>query len=186
MRSGTSLFNWPVFKKTALRYWPVWGAYSVIWLVTMPVQGMMMLQLEVQTRDGYMASFARRSVPEMAHLSLVLAVVFGVLAAMAVCSHLYNARSANFFGSLPIRREGLFVTHYLAGLAFLLAPSGVVFVLTLLIEAAGGTVELAALGFWLAVTCGECRWRARCSTASTTASTALGPGCRPWLNGSRR
>lgn len=156
MRSGTSLFNWPVFKKTALRYWPVWGAYSVIWLVTMPIQGMMMLQLEVQTRDGYMASFARRSVPEMAHLSLVLAVVFGVLAAMAVCSHLYNARSANFFGSLPIRREGLFVTHYLAGLAFLLAPSGVVFVLTLLIEAAGGTVELAALGFWLAVTCGEC------------------------------
>ena len=89
-------------------------------------------------------------------MAMVLALVFGVLAAMAVCSHLYNARSANFFGSLPIRREGLFVTHYLAGLAFLLAPSGVVFVLTLLIEAAGGTVALAPLGFWLAVTCGEC------------------------------
>mgnify|MGYP007010936560 FL=1 len=159
MRSGTSLFNWPVFKKTALRYWPVWGAYSVIWLVALPLQGLMMLQLEAQARpgltDGYMRRFAQ-SVPEMAHMAMVLALVFGVLAAMAVCSHLYNARSANFFGSLPVRREGLFATHYLAGLAFLVVPNAAIFLLTLLIEAIGGTVLLPGLGFWLAVACGEC------------------------------
>lgn len=159
MRSGTSLFNWPVFKKTALRYWPVWGAYSVIWLVALPLQGMMMLQLEAQARpgltDGYMRRFAQ-SVPEMAYMAMVLALVFGVLAAMAVCSHLYNARSANFFGSLPVRREGLFATHYLAGLAFLVVPNAAIFLLTLLIEAIGGTVLLPGLGFWLAVACGEC------------------------------
>lgn len=159
MRSGTSLFNWPVFKKTVLRFWPVWGAYSAIWLVALPLQGLMMLQLEAQARpgltDGYMRRFAQ-SVPEMAHMAMVLALVFGVLAAMAVCSHLYNARSANFFGSLPVRREGLFATHYLAGLAFLVVPNAVIFLLTLLIEAIGGTVLLPGLGFWLAVACGEC------------------------------
>ena len=159
MRSGTSLFNWPVFKKTVLRFWPVWGAYSAIWLVALPLQGLMMLQLEAQARpgltDGYMRRFAQ-SVPEMAHMAMVLALVFGVLAAMAVCSHLYNARSANFFGSLPVRREGLFATHYLAGLAFLVVPNAAIFLLTLLIEAIGGTVLLPGLGFWLAVACGEC------------------------------
>ena len=161
MRSGTSLFNWPVFKKTVLRYWPVWGAYSVIWLVALPLQGLMMLQLDAQNRgtayfSGYVENFAQYTVPDLRMLSLVLAVVFGVLCAMAVCSHLYNPRSANFFGGLPVRREGLFVTHYLAGLAFLIVPNAVIFLLVLLIEAVGGAVFLPGLGFWLAVTCGEC------------------------------
>ncbi len=161
MRSGTSLFNGPVFKKTVLRYWPVWGAYSVIWLVALPLQGLMMLQLDAQNRgtayfSGYVENFAQYTVPDLRMLSLVLAVVFGVLCAMAVCSHLYNPRSANFFGGLPVRREGLFVTHYLAGLAFLIVPNAVIFLLVLLIEAVGGAVFLPGLGFWLAVTCGEC------------------------------
>ena len=162
MRSGTSYFNGTVFKKTVLRYWPVWAAYSVIWLVTLPLQGLMMLQLDASNRGnyghnpvGYMRNFAQ-DVPDAVSLSLVLAVGFGALCAMAVCSHLYNPRSANFFGSLPVKREGLFVTHYLAGLAFLLVPNVVVFLLTLLIEAVGGAVFLPGLGFWLAVTCGEC------------------------------
>lgn len=160
MKSKKSFFNGTVFKKTVLRYWPVWGAYSVIWLLVLPLQGLMMLQLDAQNRgtpypNGYVRNFAH-NVPDMVQLSLVLAVFFGALCAMAVCSHLYNARSANFFGSLPIRREGLFLTHYLAGLAFLLVPNLVVFLLTLLIEAIGGAVFLPGLGFWLAVTCGEC------------------------------
>ncbi len=162
MRSGTSFFNWPVFKKTVLRYWPVWGAYSVIWLVALPLQGLMLLRMDAYQLNGYanghgyMENFARSSVPDMTHLSLVLAVVFGALCAMAVFSHLYNARSANFFGSLPVRREGLFVTHYLAGLAFLLVPNVVIFLLVLLVETAGGAVTAGPLLFWLGATCGEC------------------------------
>ncbi len=160
MRSGTSFFNGAVFKKTVLRYWPVWAAYSVIWLVALPIQGLMMLQLDAQNRgttyySSYIEGFAHDTADAVG-MSLPLAVVFGVLAAMAVCSHLYNARSANFFGSLPVRREALFATHYLAGLAFLIVPTGAVFLLTLLVEAAGGAVFLPGLGFWLAVTCGEC------------------------------
>lgn len=50
MRSGTSFFNGAVFKKTVLRYWPVWAAYSVIWLVALPIQGLMMLQMDAQNR----------------------------------------------------------------------------------------------------------------------------------------
>ena len=160
MRSGTSLFNWTVFKKTICRFWPVWGAYSVIWLVALPLNGLMMLQLEAKAypgvTGGFVENFARYTVPGMSDLALVLAVVFGALCAMAVCSHLYSARSANFFGSLPVRREGLFLTHYLAGLAFLIVPNVVIFLLVLLIEAIGGAVFLPGLGLWLAAACGEC------------------------------
>ena len=160
MRSGTSCFDRTVFKKTVCRFWPLWVGYFVIWLIALPLQGVMYLRLQANARpglnDGYMENFASRTVPDMAGPALALAVIFGVIAAMAVFSHLYNARSANLYGSLPIRREGLFVTHYLAGLAFLLVPNLVIFLLVLLIEAIGGAVFLPALGFWLAVACGEC------------------------------
>ena len=156
MRSGTSFFDWTVFKKTVCRFWPLWGAYFAVWLVMLPLNGLMFLQMD-QHNTGYMEDFAFHMVPEAApELALQLTLVFGVLAAMAVFSHLYNPRSANFFGGLPVRREGLFLTHYLAGLAFLIVPNVIVFLLTLLVEAIGGAVFLPGLWFWLAATCGEC------------------------------
>ena len=70
MRSGTSLFNGTIFKKTVLRYWPVWAAYSIIWLLVLPLQGLMMLQLEAQARPGltggYMQTFAQQVVTYVA------------------------------------------------------------------------------------------------------------------------
>lgn len=160
MRSATSYFDRTVFKKTICRFWPLWAGYFVIWLMALPLQGVMYLRLQASARpglnDGYMENFANMTVPELCSAALGLAVIFGVLAAMAVFSHLYNARSANLYGSLPIRREGLFVSHYLAGLAFLIVPNAVIFLLTLLVELAGGCVSMQGLLFWLGVSCGEC------------------------------
>lgn len=158
MRSGTSFFDWTVFKKTICRFWPLWGAYFAIWLVILPLNGLMMLRMDSYNVNdfGYMEEFACAHVPQAACSGWwVLPLVFGALCAMAVFSHLYNARSANLFGSLPIRREGLFLTHYLAGLAFLIVPNLVIFLLTALVELAGGMVCWQGLGFWLAVICGE-------------------------------
>lgn len=159
MRSGTSFFDRTVLKKTVFRFWPLWGAYLAMWLVALPLNGLMILRMTRNGWSGYGASmeyFAIERVPRsVTDESLMIFVVFGVLAAMAVFSHLYNARSANLFGSLPVRREGLFLTHYLAGLAFLIVPNVIVFLLTLAVEAAGGYVVMRGLLFWLAVACGE-------------------------------
>ncbi len=160
MRSGTSFFDKTIFKKTILRFWPLWGAYLVIWLIALPLNGVMLLRMDAYDLNGYsggyVRDFAYNRVPQTAEeFGLTMAVVFGVLCAMAVFSHLYNARPANFFGALPVRREGLFLTHYLAGLSFLLVPNVVIFLLTLLVEAAGAAVFWPGLLFWLAVTCGE-------------------------------
>ena len=157
MRSGTSFFDWTVFKKTVFRFWPLWGVYLALWLVALPLNGLMVLRsANYDWYGGTMQYFAYYRVPQAVTDDILpVFVLFGVLAAMAVFSHLYNARSANLFGSLPVRREGLFLTHYLAGLAFLIVPNIVVFLLTLAVEAAGGCVCMKGLLFWLAVSCGE-------------------------------
>lgn len=156
MRSGTSYFDKTVFKKTVLRYWPLWAAYLIIWLVALPLRGLMLLQVQVQNGEQYIWDFAYDSVAQCAKAALPLAVVFGALCAMGAFSHLYNARSANFFGSLPVKREGLFLTHYLAGLCFTIVPNLLIALLTLLVELAGDAVCWQGLGFWLGVSCGEC------------------------------
>ena len=156
MRSGTSFFDWTVFKKTVCRFWPLWGMYLAGWLLMMPLSGLAALRRA--NYDWYGSSmeyFSYYRVPGMAGSILGFEVVFGALAAMAVFSHLFNARSANLFGSLPIRREGLFFTHYLAGLSFILVPNGIVFLLTLTVEAAGNFLCVEGLLFWLAAVCGE-------------------------------
>ena len=145
MRSGTSFFDWTVFKKTVFRFWPLWGVYFAGWLVALPLSGLMMLRLDASAMPGidygYLETFAQFTVPRsVTQDTLTVFVIFGVLAAMAVFSHLYSARSANLFGSLPVRREGLFLTHYLAGLIFLTVPNVIVFLLTLAVEAAVGCV----------------------------------------------
>ena len=161
MRSGTSFFNQTVFKKTIQRFWPIGLIYLVRWLISLPLSGLVLLRMDANAfvpgiDGGYMEDFALRQVPaSVAGSNMIFYVIFGAVVAMAVFSHLYNPRSANLFGSLPIRREGMFLTHYLAGLSFFLVPNVVIFLLTLLVEAAGGMVSWTGLLFWLAVACGE-------------------------------
>ena len=159
MQSKNSFFDWTTYKKTVTRFWPLWAGYFAIWVIFLPLEGLMALRRNAGGIPGgidYVERFANTNVPQITQGALYLALVFGGLAAMAVLSHLYSARSANLFGSLPIRREGLFLTHYLVGLSFLIVPNVAIFLLTLLVEGAGGCVVMQGLGFWLAAACGEC------------------------------
>ena len=149
MRSGTSFFNVTVWKKTVLRFWPIWAVGLVFWVLALPAQGMMALQRQLENGGDWLLSLSASVDGLGGDTALSFAVVFGLLAAMAVCSHLYSSRSANFMGALPVRREGLFVSHYTAGLSMLLLPNIVVFLLTLLVEALGGAVMWPPLMFWL-------------------------------------
>ena len=151
MRSGTSYFNKTLFAKHFARFWPIWGLYGLIWTVCLP------LGILAGSRSGWMAADAR--VLPLNYLdttgwfsaATLLAAVFGLLAAMAVFSYLYSARSVSLFHALPLRREGLFLTSYLAGLGFLILPNLAVFLLALAAEAACGAVVFSSLFTWLVV-----------------------------------
>ena len=37
MRSGTSYFNPTLYRKTMLRFWPLWALYGLLWLFALPL-----------------------------------------------------------------------------------------------------------------------------------------------------
>ena len=151
MQFGTSYFNKTLFAKHFARFWPIWGLYGLIWTMCLP------LGILLDSRSGWTQVRAR--VLPLNYLdtsgwfsaATFLAVVFGLLAAMAVFSYLYSARSVGLFHALPLRREGLFLTSYLAGLGFLILPNLAVFLLALAAEAACGAVVFSSLFTWLVV-----------------------------------
>lgn len=120
MRCGTSFYNGTLGKQLTLRFWPLIALYSVIWAMFLPFVAITtpypspygFTSLDVL----YNAKYVFQWVP------LFLAVGFGVLVAMAVCSHLYSTRSANFTAALPPKRTAMFATHYLTGLLWLVVP----------------------------------------------------------------
>ena len=152
MRSATSYFNFTLFRKNLSRFWPIWGLYSLIWLVLLPVNLL---------TDGDYLTLARTRLIPLQYLdgmstALFLAAGFGILCAMAVFSYLYSSRSVGLLHALPMRREGLFLTNYLSGLAFLVLPNLAVFFLSLLVEAAFGVLVFSSLFVWLVTTCLYC------------------------------
>ena len=152
MRSATSYFNFTLFRKNLSRFWPIWGLYGLIWLVLLPI-GLL--------TDGDYLTLARARLIPLQYLdsmsaALFLAACFGILCAMAVFSYLYSARSVGLLHALPMRREGLFLTNYLSGLAFLVLPNLAVFFLSLLVEAAFGVLVFSSLFVWLVTTCFYC------------------------------
>ncbi|MGM9606192.1 MAG: hypothetical protein ACI3XJ_01665 [Oscillospiraceae bacterium] len=141
MRSARSWFNLTLYKKNLTRFWPIWGLYLLIWLFVFPVSLIL---------DNYdPVRFAHWHVlHRITDLGLPLAAVFSLLAACAVWSYLCNNRAVCLMHTLPVRREGLFLTNFLSGMTFLVGPNLIVFVLTLLAEAAQGVVDAGALAMW--------------------------------------
>ena len=149
MRCGTWYFNGTLLRKTLARFWPLWSLYGLIWFYALPVRCLMQRGYGAGAPVSRAAAFAA-DVPELVpELGLFLAVTFGLAAATAAFSYLFNARASGLMHALPIRREGLFLTHYAAGLIGLLAPHGIVWLMTLAAEASLGAVDLGAAMIWL-------------------------------------
>ena len=144
MRSGTSYFNFTLFRKNTARFWPIWGLYALVWVLLLPVA-------TLAQRESWTAALAREYPLNLLTnaSSIVLVFLWAILCAMAVFSYLYSSRSAGLFHALPIRREGLFLTNYLSGLFFLVIPQVLAFLLGLLAAGLNGRVVFSSLFTWL-------------------------------------
>ena len=162
MQSKTSYFNAMLFRKNLTRFWPLWGLASFVGalfplavLLDMVHRGWNVLSAPDFTGMYYDAVSA---VP-------VINLVYAALCAMAVWSYLYNARSVGLMHTLPIRREGLFLTNFLSGLSMTLIPYAVTGVLCVVVSLCGGAFDAKGLAvtvlavldvlyaFFLAVQC---------------------------------
>jgi ABC-2 type transport system permease protein len=152
MQSVISCFNPTLFRKNFSRFWPIWGLYGVVWLFLLPLH--ILSEARWWTQED--AHRLPLSMLDNGGVGLFSAVVFGILAAMAVFSYLYSSRSVGMIHALPMRREGLFLTNYLSGLGFLLLPNLVIFLLSLAAEVMAGAVDGGSLIVWFIFQCLLC------------------------------
>ncbi len=164
MRSATSYFNGALYRKTLARFWPLWGLWAVGWLFLVPLR-----LLNAYLSDYHFRAYSAQQsllwdaqdLPDILTSGVFLALFFAILCAMAVFGYLYNHRSACWTHALPMRREALFNTQYLAGLSMMLLPLLAAAVLTAIVEVSFLPMDnwgevLAALLTWLLAQCGLC------------------------------
>ena len=139
MRSAKSFFSGALFRKNLLRFWPLWAAYRVIWLLSLPLPMLRQLNLpELRPESGLLSIVTSDVLGSALNIGSVLTFLFAIAGAMAVWGGLYGARSGAMLGSLPVRREGLFLTGTASALAPMLAAHVLVFLVTVLAEAGNG------------------------------------------------
>ena len=158
MQSKTSFFNGTLFRKNLTRFWPLWGLASFL-------AALFPLALLVKVlRDGtYLALPGDPAAPELTRIYYsvvgdagpVLFLIYGALCALAVWSYLYSPRSVGLLHTLPIRREGLFLTSFLSGLAMVLLPCAVAGVFSVLTSLAAGAFDPVGLGVTVLAVLGE-------------------------------
>ena len=147
MQSVTSYFNRELLRGALQRTWPLWAAYTLIWLLLLPVTLFIRLSDRhiVYSRPTLSYELLSTGLPS----GVMMAAVFGIFFAMAMFAYLTNSRATNGMHAMPIRREGLFLTHYLAGLFCQVVTLLVSFALAALVTAAFGVFDGYAVGMGL-------------------------------------
>lgn len=142
MRSKTSYFNGTLFRKNLTRFWPLWGMASFLGCLV-PLAALLQLvhgQWNIQPLEATAAYYS-----VLVYAVPIISLLYAILCAMLVWSYLYNARSVGLMHTLPIRREGLFLTSFLSGMAMLLIPYAITGGLCVLISLAYGRLEPVGL-----------------------------------------
>ena len=149
MQSKTSFskyFNATLLRRNLTRFWPLWGMASF-------AGSLFPLALLVQflrDKDFYLwnrpLDFTEMYYYVAAYAVPVVSLLYAILCAMLVWSYLYNSRSVGLLHTLPIRREGLFFTNFLSGMAMMLIPYVIVGGLCVLVSVVGGCFDAKGLG----------------------------------------
>lgn len=117
MKSRVSCCNGGLIRRDLGKSALLWIGYLLLWLVAMPAN-------LFASADWIDAMDMREHVLDLAadtcHL---VSALYGLVVAWFLFSYLHKARSANFFGALPLRRETQFLSHYISGLLYSLIPN---------------------------------------------------------------
>lgn len=112
MKSRTSFFNTTVLRKDITRFMPVWILYSVGLLLFMVIPNI-----------GWGISDVADSLAYTLSAAGTLQMIYGGVCAMMVFGDLFKTRLCYATHALPLRREGWFLTHYVAGFLFSFVPN---------------------------------------------------------------
>ncbi len=158
MKSKTSYFNRTLFFNLFKRFWPIFIGYFVIWLIILPVAlgnrvNYSILQNTFSDIRYLIAYAAQQILSTGVYGGVIMSGVFGLFIAMAAFSYLYSPRSVSMMCSLPIKREGVFLSVFTSGLVWLLLSNVIIFLITMGVESAYGVLQTGYLLQWLAMVC---------------------------------
>jgi len=143
MPSKTSFFNKTLFRKNLTRFWPLWGGASFLGAL-FPLAMWMNVSRSLGSYLREPMEFTNLYYTTLIALPLV-SLLYAILCAMVVWSYLYSARSVGMMHTLPLRREGLFATSFLSGLAMMLIPYAVTGALCVLLSLLYGSFDPVGL-----------------------------------------
>ena len=151
MTSKTFCCNGTLLGKTIKRFWPLWLGYLLVWLLMLPL--MLYASLSTFYSDvAYTIRVQDSIYTLLCYGAPILVFLMAPLAATAVFSYLYNTKRAGVFASLPIRREGAFLSLTLAGLIPMLSAHVLTAAVSALVELAYGFIDWASLLTFLGIT----------------------------------
>lgn len=156
MQSKTLCFNRTLFRKNLTRFWPLWVVPSFVGAL-FPLA--MLTQLIRYGTEGLLGSGNHNYALEftgiyynvVSYAVPIISLCYAILVALAMWSYLFNNRSTGLMHTLPIRREGLFLTNFLSGMTMMLVPYVLTGALCVIISLCYGFFE--PVGVLLTILC---------------------------------
>lgn len=163
MQSKTSSFKGGLFSKAMFiqsckLYAPLPVVYFVGMFLQIPMRFFMFEGEEIQN-SSYADPFlgALSEIPGVANYAgALVTVMISLVCAMMSFRYVFLGRSSNMIHSLPIRREGLYVTQYFVGLAMMVVPNLGILLLTLMASAVHGYFYPLPVLLWFISQTGLC------------------------------
>lgn len=155
MPRKTSFCNAALLRSDIKRYWPLLFLYVAVWVVILPMQILSASRECDGVAEGIMTVLQMRQhnvIIRSMPASVVMSLLFGCFAAMAVWSYLMSGRTVGLMHALPVTRTQAFFSHILSVLGALTAGNVLIFLLTALCSAGFSYVDWTALGTWLLLT----------------------------------
>ncbi len=111
MKLRTSYFNGTVLKKDLTRFAPVWVLYGIFQLLFLVLMNGDSTARFASNADGIMQTMG------------VVNLAYGGLCALLLFGDLFKPKMCNTLHTMPLHREGWFLTHLCSGLLFCLLPN---------------------------------------------------------------
>ena len=150
MRSKTSCFNAAVYRKALSRWWPLWAGAALILFFYLPFS-----MANIRLHGMYGDMDAAQTVYEIAVSSTdslpLITCLYGLVFSAATFGYLFKTRSASMMAALPLKREGVFCSHFLAGLTMLLSSGLLAALLAAGFTLSKGQQDLTGVLAWLGV-----------------------------------
>ncbi len=153
MKSKTSFFNAGLFKNLLKRFWPLWFAYFAIWFIGLPLVTLVQSSTEdASAVESLVGSYSAEintdilyNLDSLLHFAIISVFIMAICTAAAVFGFLFNTRSTGMVASMPISRNAVFTSAYLAGLVPVVSATFLIAVFNILFSLGGTGLSVSSI-----------------------------------------